>query len=106
LHGIFVVWRTHINGGSHPQCPLLFNIQIANKNINSIAIAIERIIIIGIEIIFFDFFTLIIPNIRLEMIINNRKRNKLMNTSFVIIDNVNPAIKRKMAIIHNFIFIF
>lgn len=69
-------------------------------------ITIEVRMITGIEILFFNFLTLIIINIKLETISNNPSKNKLMNKSFVIIDKVNPAIKSKIAIIHNFIFIF
>lgn len=69
-------------------------------------ITIEVRMITGIEIPFFNFLTLIIINIKLETINNNPNRNKLMNKSFVVIDNINPIINRKIAIIHNFIFIF
>jgi hypothetical protein len=59
VQGIFVVERTHINGGSHAQCPSLANIQFANENIKRKIIVIEVIIIMGIEIPFFNFVTLL-----------------------------------------------
>lgn len=106
VQGIFVVGRTHMNVGSHAQCPSLFIIQLTKENIKMNIITIEVRMITGIEIPFFNFLTLIIINIKLETINNNPNRNKLMNKSFVVIDNINPIINRKIAIIHNFIFIF